>query len=103
MMVQCNYKAEILRESIERGEIIYKIEYYGAYTFLQDNQMIDWLITEMIREIDAKQQENNYAREYLGSNYKKIDLEARNHCNTGVPTSIIKCITGFNQYRRRNW
>ena len=37
MMAQCNYKAEMLRESVEREEITYKIEYYGAHTFLQDN------------------------------------------------------------------
>jgi hypothetical protein len=54
----------------------------------------------MIREINTKQQEKDYAREYLGSNCKKIDLEVRNHCNAGVPTSILKCVTGFNQYGR---
>ena len=34
MIAQCDNKAEMLRESVERGEITYKIEYYRAYTFL---------------------------------------------------------------------
>ena len=88
----------VLWELVERDKIDYKIKHLGSYSFIRDNQIIDRLIIEMIKNIDATQQEYNYEHENLGANSKKIDLEARNYFHASILLSILKYIIGFNQY-----
>ena len=56
-------------------------------------------INEVIRILDAREEESKYAeRKYR---YKKdfIDIEARNTFNIGkVTASMIKCAHGYNYY-----
>ena len=60
-------------------------------------------VKEVLRVIDAKEEEKRQAEKKLKCKLDFVDLEARDlfHANE-VTTSIIKCAHGFNHYGLRH-
>ena len=60
-------------------------------------------INKIIRIIDAKAEEQEYAKQKLGYRHDMIDIEARNAFKVGrVTTVMIKCIYGYNHFGKRD-
>ena len=79
-----------------------KLRANGTYQLLHKGLPIDNNISETVRIIDAKKAEYDYVLSRLGSKIEYVDLEAKNFFYEGVSSFKLKCITGFNHYRRRN-
>ena len=64
-----------------------------------DNEVMERLIIEAIRTIDATTNELNYVIEKYPQHYEMIDLEARNSFPNGLLTWEIKHTAAFNMQR----
>jgi len=54
-------------------------------------------IGELIRIVDAREQENNYLKAKLREDlYKSVDAEARALFAAGVTAGMLKCASGYN-------
>ena len=63
---------------------------------------MDKSISVLIREVDAKKRERDYAASKVPEYHEWLDLEARNTFHEGVGARILKCVTGYNHYSFRN-
>ena len=70
---------------------------------MQDDQCQLKSINEIIRIIDAKEDEDDYVKNKLGHIHDMIDIEARNAFKVGkVTTSMLKCVYGCNHYSQHD-
>ena len=102
MIKWCNRRARKKREEIESETQHNNIKYYWLYAVKKDGIVQMRSIKEVIRIIDAKEEEKRYAIKKYGYKEEFIYLEVRNtfHINE-VTTSIIKCANRFNYYSLR--
>ena len=68
-------------------------------TLLHNRRIANNIIIELVRNIDAKTVEYNYAKSQLRSNVDYIDMEAQNTFSERVSISKLKCIAGYNHHR----
>ena len=84
-------------------ERITNIKYYGNYVLMYKGIIASRAIQEVIRVIDGKRAEQQYAKKKIGYRYEFVDAEARNIFNSRVVTpSMIKCTYRFNQFGLRD-
>ena len=100
---QCDQRAKKKREGITNEMNITNVKYYGIYNIHKDGIPQMRSIKEVIRIIDATQEERNHIRRKYGYKEEFIDIEARNaFIGNKVTTSMIKCANGFNHYGLRH-
>jgi len=76
---------------------------FGSYAvFYKEKIFVDQPITEVVRLIDARQSEINYAKSQLGEDWSYCDFEAWDIFKGRISVSILKCITGFNHYNKQS-
>ena len=93
LLRECDKRARSVCENLYLKEKISNIKFYGNYYLMQDDQCQLKLINEIIRIIDAKEDEDDYIKNKLGHIHDMIDIEARNAFKVGkVNTSILKCV-----------
>ena len=101
-MQQCNSKARKIREDAELEVDNSNIEFYDYYSLKKEGIVQMRLIKEVLRVIDAKEEEKRHAKKKYGYKEEFIDLEARNafYANK-IMTSMIKYANGYNHYELR--
>ena len=103
LLRECDKIARGVRENLNQKEGITNIKFYGNYALKQDDQIHLRSINEIIRRIDAKEDEYDYAKTKLGYRYDMVDIEARNAFKVGrVTTAMLKCVYGYNHYGQRD-
>ena len=102
LIYKCDMQANQIRMQAESGDKPLRIEHFGMYTLMQQEQLRDNTITEAIRAIDAVNEEKLYAVSQLGPNVEFIDLEVRNYFSEGASASKLKYIVKVNYYGKRS-
>ena len=102
-MCECDRRSKEIRKNIHLRENDTNIRFYGDYIIMKGNEVKSRAIKEVIREIDTKIDEKEYARKKLRDNYNFYNIEVRNlFTKSKVITSMIKCANGINPYRVHN-
>jgi len=103
LLKECDREARRTRETIKMKNSLTNIKFNGSYCIKQDGKIQSRAIQEMIRIIDAKEKEDEYAQKKYQHKYDFIDMDARNAFKAGeVSTSILKFTHGYNHYGVRN-
>ena len=103
LIKECDRKAKTIREESRNKMNCTNIKFYGSYTMKRNGELQSRAVKEVIRILDAREEENEYARRKYKHKFEFIDMEARNAFKTGdVTTAMIKFTHGFNHYRIRN-
>ena len=103
LIKECDREARKTREKIKMKSNKTNIKFNGSYCIKRDGNMQSRAIQEMIRIIDAKEKENEYAQKKYKQKYDFIDMEARNTFKVGeVSTAMMKFAHGYNHYGVRD-
>ena len=71
-------------------------------TLIYNREIMNKLISILMRKVDAKKWERDYAASKFPEYYKWLDLEAQNTFHEGVGAGILKCLMGYNYYGSRD-
>ena len=70
---------------------------------IRNGELKSRAVKEIIRVLDAREEENEYAKRKYLHKFEFIDMEARNSFKAGeVTTAMIKFAYGFNHYGLRD-
>jgi len=100
-MKECDEKSRELQQQLG-NEVNEHIPHIGLSTPVHNRMIRDKAVNTLIREIDASENEVNYAKSKVPEHWEWLDIEARNTFHEGVGAGTLKCITGFNHYGTRN-
>ena len=103
LLKDCDKKARVAREQIERYEGTTNVKCYGNYAMMHEGVIMSRSIHEMVRIIDSKKSEQRHGKDKLGCEHDFVDQEARNVFKMKDATpSMLKCTHGFNHYGLRD-
>ena len=103
LIKECDRRAKSTREQIESKRNCHNIKFYGNYCLKREGELQSRSIKEVIRILDARKEENEYAKKKYKHKFEFIDIEARNAFMAGkVTTAMIKFVHGFNHYGLRD-
>ena len=92
-----------MREEINTKTNNSSIKFYTSYSIKRDGELQSRAIKEVIRIIDAKEKENEFAKKKYKHKFDFADMEVRNVLKIGeVITLMIKFTHRFNHYRTRD-
>ena len=67
------------------------------------NEMIlDKSINVLMRELDAKKNEQEAIKEKVSKNHEWVNVFTRNYFHGGVGVGTLKCVVGYNYHGKRN-
>lgn len=90
------------REEISAKTNENNMKFYGSYSKTRKGELQSKAIKEVIRIIDTRENEEEYAKNKCRYRKDFICMKARNAFATGkASTSMIKCAHGFNHYGLR--
>ena len=69
---------------------------------IYNEELIDKSISVLIREVDTKKRERDYAASKFPEYYEWLDLEARKAFYEWVRAETLKCVTDYNHYGFRD-
>ena len=96
-------EAERVRVNIEQETRETNIKYLGKCALIVHNTIANGAVKEIIRKVDAIENETKYIKDKIGRNYEYVDVEARNAFPVNLVTpSLIKCASGYNHYGQRD-
>ena len=98
----CNQQAKMIYEDERYNPIIINIKYTGKYQLMKENIICHRGIKEMIRIVDMRKAEYEYAYRKFGDKVKLIYLKVRNLFSKLATISNIKCSIKFNHYSMRD-
>jgi len=98
----CDKEAEEARENARLKMSESNIKFYGCYSLKKGEIMQMRSIKEILRVIDAREEEKKQAQKKLGYKTDFIDLEARDSFKAhNIIISTIKCAHSYNYYGLR--
>ena len=79
------------------------MKYLGKCALIVHNTIANGAMKEIIRKVDAIENEAKYIKDKIGRNHEYVDVEARNAFLVNLVTpSLIKCASGYNHYGQRD-
>ena len=99
MIRECDKRARNVRELISNENSITNITFYGSYNVTRAGEMQSKAVNEVVRIVDAREEESKHVEKKYGHKKEFIDIEARNAFKIGkVTPSMMKCAHGYNHY-----
>jgi len=101
LMRECYKQSKMMRREMEDKEHKY-ITHVADTTPIYKNVISNKLISVLIWETDAKENEKLYAKSKYPEYLSWLDIEVRNVFHEGVGAGTLKCVVGFNHYGIRD-
>ena len=102
-MQMCDTKAKEIRINAVNKVINNNMRHYGEQVIMKGGQIASLPVKELIREVDAEEEECNYINSKFKDRAKLVDKMARmNIKKIQLSASAMKCYYGHNRYGERD-
>ena len=101
-MKRCDEEAKKKCAALIDTEETGNVKHVGIASPVMNEMILDKNINILVRELDAKKNEQEVIKEKVSDKYKWVDTYVRNCFHGGVGVGTLKCIVGYNHHRKRN-
>ena len=96
LISECDKRAKKLCKEIANGIKLLKTGIFRSYVVFYKGSFADRAILKVVRLIDTKTIENEYAEEQIRDLWVMYNMQARRIISTRISLSVMKYITSFN-------